>query len=97
MLNHAGFENCKRSGIWAECARSYTFLSSITASKTKEKVPYQLLFGIKPKLPSSFRIFGESGVVTTKDTVQGKLKNHGTVLQRPIKKQTTLKGSSYAR
>ena len=24
MLNHAGFENGKRSGIWAECARTIT-------------------------------------------------------------------------
>jgi hypothetical protein len=78
MLNHAGFENGERSGIWAECARTITFLSNITASKTKGKCPYQLLFGSKPKLPSSFRIFGEIGVVTTKDKVQGKLKNRGT-------------------
>jgi hypothetical protein len=78
MLNHAGLENGERSGIWAECARTITFLSNITASKTKEKYPYQLLFGSKPKLPSSFRIFGEIGVVTTKDNVQGKLKNRGT-------------------
>jgi hypothetical protein len=75
ILNHAGFENGKRSGIWAECARTVTFLSNITANKTKKKCPYQLLFGSKPKLPSSFRIFGEIGVVTTKDNVQGKLRN----------------------
>jgi hypothetical protein len=78
MLNHAGCENGERSGIWAECARTITFLSNITVNKTKEKGPYQLLFGSKPKLPSRFRIFGEIGVVTTKDNVQGKLKNRGT-------------------
>jgi hypothetical protein len=78
MLNHAGFENGERSGIWAECARTITFLSNKTASKTKEKCPYQLLFGSKPKLPSSFRIFGDIGVVATKDNIQGKLKNQGT-------------------
>jgi hypothetical protein len=78
MSYHAGFENGKRSGIWAEYARTITFLSNIPASKTKERCPYQLLFGSKPKLPSSFRIFGEIGVVTTKDNVQGKLKNRGT-------------------
>jgi hypothetical protein len=45
MLNHAGFENGVRSCIWAECARTITFLSNTRASKTKEKCPYQLLFG----------------------------------------------------
>jgi hypothetical protein len=65
-------------GKGLESARTITFLSNITASKTKEKYPYQLLFGSKPKLPSSFRIFGEIGVVTTKENVQGKLKNRGT-------------------
>jgi hypothetical protein len=71
MFNHAGFENGERSGTWAECARTVTFLSNVTASKTKEKCHYQLLFGSRPKLPSTFRIFGEIGVVTTKDNVQG--------------------------
>jgi hypothetical protein len=78
MLNHPGFENGKRSGIWAECARTKTFLSNIAVSKAKEKCPFPLLFGSKPKLPSSFRIFGEIHLVMTKDNVQGKLKNQGT-------------------
>jgi len=78
VLNHAGFENGERSGIWAECARAITFLSNITASKTKEKCPYQLLFGNKLKVPPSLRISGEIGVITTKDNVQEKLKTRGT-------------------
>jgi hypothetical protein len=28
MFNHPGFENGERSGIWAECARTITFLSN---------------------------------------------------------------------
>jgi hypothetical protein len=51
MLNHAGFENGKRSGIWDECARTITFLSNLRANKTKEKCPYLLLLGSKLKLP----------------------------------------------
>jgi hypothetical protein len=36
---------------------------------------YRLMFGSKQKLPSSLKIFGEMGVVTTKDDIQSKLKN----------------------
>jgi hypothetical protein len=35
------------------------------------------MFGRKRKLPTIFRLFGEMGVVITKDDIQGKLKNHG--------------------
>ena len=37
MLNNSGLENSERSGIWAECARTRTFLSNIMAIKAKEK------------------------------------------------------------
>jgi hypothetical protein len=46
-----------------------TFLSNITSIKAKDKFDYQLMFGSKPKLPISFRMFGEMGVVTTKDDI----------------------------
>jgi hypothetical protein len=36
---------------------------------------YELIFGCKPKLNSKLRAFGEIGVVTTKDKIQGKLRN----------------------
>jgi len=78
MLNNAGLKNGVRSGVWAECARTVTFLSNITAVKTQEKCPFQLLYGCKPKLAPSLRVFGEMGVVTTKSDIQGKLKNRGT-------------------
>jgi hypothetical protein len=78
MLNDAGLEDDVRSGVWSECANTVTFLSNITSTKTQNKCPHQLLFGVKPKLPSSLRIFGEMGVVTTKADIQGKLANRGT-------------------
>jgi hypothetical protein len=59
MLNDAGLENDVRSGVWSECANTVTFLSNITSTKTQDKCPHQLLFKVKPKLPSSLRIFGE--------------------------------------
>ena len=78
MLNNAGLKNGVRSGVWAECARTVTFFSSITATKVQEKCSFQLLYGCKLKLAPSLRIFGEMGVVTTKSNIQGKLKNRGT-------------------
>jgi hypothetical protein len=75
MLNGAGLKDDLRSGVWAECAMTVTFLSNITSVKNQEVCPHQLLFGCKPKLPASLRSFGEIGVVTTKDNIQGKLKN----------------------
>jgi hypothetical protein len=55
-----------------------TFLSNITYVMNQEVCLHQLLFGCKPKLPASLRTFGEIGVITTKDKIQGKLKNRGT-------------------
>jgi hypothetical protein len=66
MLNSAGVKDQLRSGFWAECAMTLTFLSNITSIKNKEVCPYKLLFGCKPKLPTSLRSFGEIGVVTKK-------------------------------
>ena len=37
-----------------------------------------MLYGVKPTLPESLKVFGELGVVTTKDKIQAKLTNLGT-------------------
>jgi hypothetical protein len=78
MLNSAGLKDQLRSGVWAECTLTVTFLSNITSFKNQEICPYQLLYGCKPRLPASLRSFGEIGIVTTKDKIQGKLNNRGT-------------------
>jgi hypothetical protein len=78
MLNSAGLKDHLRSGVWAECAMTVTYLSNITSIKEKMICPYQLLFGNKPRLPESLRSFGEIGVFTTKNDIQGKLTNRGT-------------------
>jgi hypothetical protein len=77
LENTAGREEGIRSGVWDECARTATFLSNITPIKSKEKFPYQLMFGNKLKSSSSLKIFREMGVVTTKDDIQSKLKKQG--------------------
>jgi hypothetical protein len=78
MLNSAGNKDQLRSGVWAECAMTVTFLSNVTLIKNKEVCPYELLFGCKPKLTTSLRSFSDIGVVTTKANIQSKLKNRGS-------------------
>jgi hypothetical protein len=78
ILNIAGLKDHLRSGVWAECAMTFTYLSNITSIKEKMICPYQLLFGSSPRLPESLRSFGEVGVVMTKNDIQGKLTNRGT-------------------
>jgi hypothetical protein len=78
MLNSAGLKDHLRSGVWAECAMTVTYLSKITSIKEKLICPYQLLFGNKPRIPESLRSFDENGVVTTKNDIQWKLTNRGT-------------------
>jgi hypothetical protein len=78
MLNSAGVKDQLRSGVWAECVMTVTFLSNVILIKNKEVCPYELLLGCKPKLPTSLRSFREIGVVTTKANIQIKFKNRGT-------------------
>jgi hypothetical protein len=54
------------------------FLLNVTSTKNKEVCTYQLLFGFKPKLPTSLRSFGNIGILTTLANFQSKLKNRGT-------------------
>jgi hypothetical protein len=78
MLNSAVVKDQLRSRVWAECAMTVTFLSNVISIKNKEVCPYELLFGCKPKLPTSLRSFSKIGVITTKGNIQSKLKNRGT-------------------
>jgi hypothetical protein len=58
----AGLNDRLRNGVWAECDITVTFLSNITALKSRDVCLYQLLFGSKPKLPESLRSFGPNWV-----------------------------------
>jgi hypothetical protein len=55
-----------------------TYLSNVLSTKSSFKNPFELLFGEKPILHDKLTIFGEVGVVTTKDKIQAKLTNRGT-------------------
>jgi hypothetical protein len=76
MLNEAGLIGDLRNKIWAECAMTTTHLSNILSSKSSLKSPFELLFGSKPILNYELKIFGEVGVVTTKDKIQSWISLH---------------------
>jgi hypothetical protein len=78
MLNGAGLEGELRDKIWAECVMNVTYLSNIISTKSSFKSPFELLYGEKPKLHNNLKMFGEVGVVTTKERIQTKLSNQGT-------------------
>jgi hypothetical protein len=76
MLNGAGLKDEVRNGIWAECASSTaTFYSNILLTNGRSKSPQELMFGNKSHCVNNLRLFGEMGVVTTKEKIQGKLKD----------------------
>jgi transposase InsO family protein len=65
ILNGAGLEGELRDKIWAECVMNVTYLSNIMSTKSSFKRPFESLE--KPKLHDNLKIFGEVGVVTTKE------------------------------
>jgi hypothetical protein len=79
MLNEASLEGELRDKIWAEFVMSVTHLSNIMSTKLSFKSPFELLYGKKPKLHNNLKMFGEVGVVTTKERIQAKLSNRGTI------------------
>jgi Reverse transcriptase (RNA-dependent DNA polymerase) len=78
ILNGAGLKGDLRNKIWAECVMTTTYLSNVIATRSNMKSPFELLYDTKPVLPEELKIFGEVGVVTTKDKIQAKLANRGT-------------------
>jgi hypothetical protein len=68
MLNGTGLNDELRIKICAECTMTKTYLSNIIATKS----------GSHPKLDSSLMTFTEIWVLTTKDKIQGKLRNRGS-------------------
>jgi hypothetical protein len=78
MLNGDGLEGESRDKIWVECVMNVIYLSNIMSTKSSFKSPFELLYGEKPKLHDNLKMFGEVGVVTTKEKIQAKLSNCGT-------------------
>jgi hypothetical protein len=78
MLNGAGLEGELRDKIWAECVMNDTYLSNIISAKSSCKSPFELLYGENPILQDNLKMFGEVGVVTTKERIHAKLSNRET-------------------
>jgi hypothetical protein len=74
MLNGAGLKDELWSKIWAEYAMTTTYFSNVIATKSGNNSPHKLPFGCKSKFNLTLKIFGEIGVVTSMDTIQGKLR-----------------------
>jgi hypothetical protein len=47
-----------------------TYLSNVITTKYNLKNPFELLYGLKSTLHEKLKIFGEVGVVTTKDRIE---------------------------
>jgi hypothetical protein len=78
ILNGASLKGDLRNKIWAECVMTTTFLSNVITTTSSFKSPFELFYGARPVLHDKLKIFGEVGVVTTKDKIQAKLTNCGT-------------------
>ena len=78
-MNASGIQGefCKWS--WAECASTATYYENFIVNKEKKKSPIELMFNGKVKGLKKFKRFGEMCVVITKDKIQSKLSDKGTV------------------
>jgi hypothetical protein len=73
MLNGAGLEGELKHKIWVECVINVTYLSDIISAKSILKCIFESLYGERPTLHDNLKMFGEVGVVTTRDRIQAKL------------------------
>jgi hypothetical protein len=78
MLNGTYLEGELRDRVWVECVMNITYSSNIILTKSNLKSLFESLHGEKPTLQDNLKIFGEVGVVTTKDKIQAKFTNQGT-------------------
>jgi hypothetical protein len=78
MLNGVDLEGELRDKIWVERMMNVTCLSKIISTKSNLKSPFELLYAEKATLHDHLKIFGEVGVVTTKDRIQAHHVNLGS-------------------
>jgi hypothetical protein len=79
MMNDSEIDGEFRDGLWAECASTATYYDNLIINKDKKKSPIELMFKYRARELKYFKRFGEMCVATTKDKIQGKLSNKGTV------------------
>jgi len=78
MLNAAHLNQEFRKGLWAECARTATYLDNQDCEASESKRPrFTEFYGYDDKSFRFIRCFGEIAVVKTGDKIQSKLENRG--------------------
>jgi hypothetical protein len=79
MFNDAGIEGAFCKGLWTECASTATFFDNIIVKNSQSKSPLELMFNEKAKELNNLRKFGDVCVAATKNKIQGKLSDRGSV------------------
>lgn len=78
MLNAAQLNQEFRKGLWAECARTATYLDNQDCENSENKRPrFTEFYGRDDKSFPYIRRFGEVAVVKTGNKIQNKLENRG--------------------
>ena len=78
MLNAAKLNGELRSGLWAECARTATYLDNQDCETSEHKRPrYTEFYGYDDKSFRFIRRFGEMAIVKTGAELRNKLENRG--------------------
>jgi hypothetical protein len=76
-LNDAGVDGDFREGLWTEYASTAT--ENLIVDKENKKDPNNLMINKLSKKAVKLRKFGEMCVITTKDKIQSKLADKGTI------------------
>jgi hypothetical protein len=79
VFNYAGIEGAFCKGLWAESASTATFYDTTIVKTSQNKSSLELMFKEKAKESKSLQKFGEVCVAATKNKIQGKLSDRGSV------------------
>ena len=75
MFNAAGLTGTLRQGLWAECARTATYLENILVY---DKISsFEKFYGFCPKWTSTMRVFGEIAILYYGKKIRSKLEDRG--------------------
>jgi hypothetical protein len=66
-------------GLWAECSSTTTYDDNLIINKDMKKSPIEIMFKNRAKGLRNLKIFGEMCVLTTKNKIQEKFPDKGTV------------------
>ena len=77
MLNGAHLTPSLRSGLWAECAHTATYIDNLDCDNATGEPRFKLFHGTDDKRFSYLRKFGEMAIVKVGTSIQNKLENRG--------------------